>query len=183
MIRGKHRCQLSRGSEATTPAFQRHFQDQLRRYGKQYVVNLLHQKEGQEKVISDAYEEQLQKMNHPDVQYFGFDFNQYLGTTLIKVTNINLLLDHIQPDMIKLGFSAVDDTGNRIMTQSGVFRTNCLDCLDRTSFVQTAIARRAFLMALKVLGILTGPSSLTPNSDEISKKQRRKLNGFSGDVD
>jgi hypothetical protein len=43
-------------------------------------VNLLTNNES-EKIISDAYEEQLKLFNHPDVQYIGFDFHERLGKT------------------------------------------------------------------------------------------------------
>ena len=37
--------------------------------------------------------------------------------------------------------------------QGGCFRTNCMDCLDRTNVVQSAIARRALDQSLARLGI------------------------------
>lgn len=35
-----------------------------------------------------------------------------------------------------------------IQTQNGVFRTNCMDCLDRTNVVQSVIARNILLSQL-----------------------------------
>lgn len=35
------------------------------------------------------------------------------------------------------------------LLQKGIFRTNCLDCLDRTNVVQTCIAKSALLRFLK----------------------------------
>ena len=40
-----------------------------------------------------------------------------------------------------------------VMTQKGVIRTNCADCLDRTNYVQTKIAIQTFEKILKLLGI------------------------------
>ena len=34
----------------------------------------------------------------------------------------------------------VDSTGNVFRQQTGVFRTNCMDCLDRTNVVQSMLA-------------------------------------------
>ena len=59
MTRGMHRTTISRGKEATQPAFKKHFEDLLKRYGNSiYIVNLLGTKES-EKEIADAFEEQL----------------------------------------------------------------------------------------------------------------------------
>lgn len=39
--------------------------------------------------------------------------------------------------------------------QKGVFRTNCMDCLDRTNVVQSVIARKLLLQWLAKLGIMS----------------------------
>jgi hypothetical protein len=39
-------------------------------------------------------------------------------------------------------------------TQKGVFRTNCMDCLDRTNVVQSVIGRHLLLSWLVKLGIM-----------------------------
>ena len=36
--------------------------------------------------------------------------------------------------------------------QDGVFRTNCIDCLDRTNVVQSMVAHRQLQHALQVSG-------------------------------
>jgi hypothetical protein len=38
--------------------------------------------------------------------------------------------------------------------QKGVFRTNCMDCLDRTNVVQSVFARQLMLAWLNKLGIV-----------------------------
>ena len=44
-------------------------------------------------------------------------------------------------------------------TQSGVIRTNCIDCLDRTNVVQSMLARLTLLEQLAALGVLPPPSA------------------------
>ena len=39
--------------------------------------------------------------------------------------------------------------------QKGVFRTNCMDCLDRTNVVQSVIARQLLLGWLNKLGMVS----------------------------
>ncbi len=44
--------------------------------------------------------------------------------------------------------------------QKGVFRTNCIDCLDRTNVVQSLLASQNLATVLHRLGILKSPSTL-----------------------
>ena len=44
----------------------------------------------------------------------------------------------------------VDDKGVVSSLQQGVFRTNCIDCLDRTNVVQSMLAHRILEIQLQV---------------------------------
>lgn len=44
--------------------------------------------------------------------------------------------------------------GSLISSQEGVFRTNCVDCLDRTNVVQSMLARRSLNGVLHKLDVL-----------------------------
>ena len=41
-----------------------------------------------------------------------------------------------------------------LQNQEGVFRVNCVDCLDRTNVVQAAISKVAMVVQLKKLGLV-----------------------------
>ena len=56
--------------------------------------------------------------------------------------------------------SMQDRDGTVFMRQSGVFRTNCMDCLDRTNVVQSLIARISLEAQLKQLGIFRMNSTI-----------------------
>ena len=43
-----------------------------------------------------------------------------------------------------------DPSGTVLSVQQGVFRTNCMDCLDRTNVVQSLLAHRALQHQLQV---------------------------------
>lgn len=47
------------------------------------------------------------------------------------------------------------ERASRKVGQKGVFRTNCMDCLDRTNVVQSVISRHLLLGWLAKLGIIT----------------------------
>lgn len=65
------------------------------------------------------------------------------------------------------GVFHIRDSGAIISHQTGVFRTNCIDCLDRTNVVQSLLARRSLNAALQKLGILsTGQLFHTSNKFE-----------------
>lgn len=66
--------------------------------------------------------------------------------------------------------------GSVILQQEGIFRTNCLDCLDRTNLVQGILSRMAIEAFLEQLNHLVGPefwmrhSALwADNGDALSK--------------
>ena len=54
------------------------------------------------------------------------------------------------------------------MKQSGVFRTNCIDCLDRTNVVQSLIARKSLEHQLRQLGVFKSDATIAGES--VSRK-------------
>ncbi len=49
-------------------------------------------------------------------------------------------------------------------TQRGVFRVNCIDCLDRTNVVETAIGRAVIETQLTKLGVVPPEKGLPEES-------------------
>lgn len=45
----------------------------------------------------------------------------------------------------------MDPGGSVMSVQQGVFRTNCIDCLDRTNVVQSMLGRRSLSLQLQVI--------------------------------
>ncbi len=54
------------------------------------------------------------------------------------------------------------DSHGVVCRQEGVFRINCVDCLDRTNVVQTAIARVVLECQLTKLGLSPAPDAELP---------------------
>lgn len=44
-----------------------------------------------------------------------------------------------------------DPSGTVVCVQQGVFRTNCIDCLDRTNVVQSMLAQNSLEKQLQVI--------------------------------
>lgn len=56
----------------------------------------------------------------------------------MKFENVQLLIDETQDEISRMNYCWVDNQG-LIAKQNGVFRVNCIDCLDRTNVVQVKL--------------------------------------------
>ncbi|XP_013142093.1 PREDICTED: phosphatidylinositide phosphatase SAC2 isoform X2 [Papilio polytes] len=140
---------LDRGEEETHTAFKKHFEEELKIYKQVCIVNLVEQ-QGRERVIWEAYGNHVLKFNSPDVIYATFDFHEYCRG--MHYENVSILINAIADIIGEMRFCWRDDRGV-ICTQEGVFRVNCIDCLDRTNVVQTAIAKYVLELQLCRLGL------------------------------
>ncbi|KAI8918694.1 SacI homology domain-containing protein [Entophlyctis helioformis] len=158
-----HKITLSRGPESTVPAARKHFEELVRRYSKIQVMNLLAQSPAAaENSLSDAYRTALASLS-PDlanaILYSSFDFNAIIKHD--QYERLDDLLEQVGPALESFGYFMLDmQTKTPIFQRSGVFRTNCLDCLDRTNVVQTSFARRVLQLHLEKFGIRLGASEL-----------------------
>jgi len=126
---GSHKIDLSRGPIATAPAFKRHFEQLIERYGSLHVVNLLSTRGG-ESALADAYSYQLNLLKHSQIKYTRFDFNSLCKNQAYE--NLFILLNETSDDLASFGFFMWNNATKEVInTQQGVFRTNCVDCLDR----------------------------------------------------
>jgi hypothetical protein len=80
----------------------------------------------------------------------------------MKFENVSVLIESLMEIVKDMKFTWVDDQGV-ICRQEGVFRVNCVDCLDRTNIVETAIARTVMDLQFTRLGLLP-PEGLLPSS-------------------
>nr|XP_033798873.1 phosphatidylinositide phosphatase SAC2 [Geotrypetes seraphini] len=70
------RPRLDKGEEETRPYFCAHFEEELKIYKKQVLINLVDQT-GREKIIGDAYLRQVLLLNNPNLTYVSFDFHEH----------------------------------------------------------------------------------------------------------
>lgn len=49
-----------------------------------------------------------------------------------------------------LSYFMLDSEGKVVAQQKGTFRSNCMDCLDRTNVIQSLLARRSLQSQLQV---------------------------------
>jgi hypothetical protein len=177
--------------ESALPAAKKHFDEQIKIYGENYLVNLVNQK-GREQRMKSAYEQVVhslisspsdikksdaisdekireiapttQEQQHDMLHYVYFDFHN--ETKGLRWDRTQILLNQIEEGLKRqryfCGLDMPGDSGRMEIRseQSGVVRTNCMDCLDRTNVVQSMLAKDALDRILSDVGILkTGESS------------------------
>lgn len=146
------------GSEDTnTAAFRLHFQHMAARYGNVQIASLV-EKKGAEAAIGALYEKHVQLLNdHGGIDGQGtklnFEWFDFHGMCKgMHFENVSLLFDTIGSTLNSYGWTV--SQGDQIMqAQSGVLRTNCMDCLDRTNVVQSACGRNMLEAQLKEEGV------------------------------
>uniref|UniRef100_A0A182J223 Phosphatidylinositol-3-phosphatase SAC1 n=1 Tax=Anopheles atroparvus TaxID=41427 RepID=A0A182J223_ANOAO len=160
-LKYKPRPQLLTGGDHLI-ACSRHFDDQCRRYGTQVLINLIDHK-GAEDVLEKAYDAAISTLANKKLTYVSFDFHQECKK--MRYDRLSNLIWRIAKDQDNFGVFHASHSGLLYSTQKGVFRTNCIDCLDRTNVVQSLIARRSLEQTLQKLGILRqGEQCIDPES-------------------
>ncbi|KAJ9656783.1 hypothetical protein H2201_008435 [Coniosporium apollinis] len=146
------------GSQGTnTLAFRQHFSNLASRYGGIACASLV-DKHGTEAKIGSAYEQQANFLNDSGgvdgkgtrITFHWFDFHAVCRG--MKFENVSQLIDILGPTLSSFGWT-VTQHDQLLQRQSGILRTNCMDCLDRTNVVQSACARHALEQQLATLNI------------------------------
>ncbi|KAL3467513.1 SacI homology domain-containing protein [Aspergillus heterothallicus] len=173
---------LHHSTETNQFAFERHFRNFSRRYGKIQSVSLV-DKHAPEIRLGEQYEKYAQRLNESGgidgvpLGFEWFDFhNECRG---MKFENVSRLVDRLEVTLGKFKDTIVNN-GTILQNQTGIVRTNCMDCLDRTGVAQCAFGQWALERELKEEGIdidLGGDSSTrwfnilwADNGDAISKQ-------------
>ncbi|QPG73648.1 hypothetical protein FOA43_000960 [Brettanomyces nanus] len=138
------KVQITRSFDASQPVFEKHFANLNSKYGPVHVVNLLSKAKNSEVGLSQTYNQHYKvlKEKKPDSVFFtNFDFHQETSKTYADADRV---LPQIRESLENFGYFCYDLQSNEtIMEQQGVYRTNCLDCLDRTNVIQQVISRAA----------------------------------------
>ncbi|RVD87392.1 uncharacterized protein DFL_001628 [Arthrobotrys flagrans] len=140
---------LMHSETANKAAFQAHFKRMKDRYGEIQAVNLV-EKHGFEAIVGDMYEKYATGLEDPKIKFEWFDFHSECRG--MKFENVNLLLDRVGDVVEEFGWT--EEKNDKIeKPQTGVIRTNCMDCLDRSNVVMSNFARRAIEIQLTRLNI------------------------------
>lgn len=130
-----------------------HFQRIIDRYGQIQVINLV-EKHGIEAPLGNLFEKNVEtlisELGTSKLSFEWFDFHH--ACRGMKFENVSDLLLRVKDRLEALG-STVQSDGKVSHIQSGVFRTNCMDCLDRTNVCQSSFAKHILEHQLKEDGI------------------------------
>lgn len=172
LLPGQQKIQITRSPEATQPAFDKHFQALEHEYGAVHIVNLLSASKPGEAELTDRYHYHISKSplqrskgedeasEHNLLRETEFDFHEqtrgaggYEGAQAIRPSieasakGFGYLLLENVTDSTGVSEKQGSTKPIAVTQQSGVFRVNCLDCLDRTNLVQGIVSH----MALELL--------------------------------
>lgn len=171
---GQQKVTVSRSSEAAQPAFDKHFESLQRAYGDVLVVNLLGDKAA-EAQLTRLYDNHIQQFSnkrdplrdeseHQHVKSINYDFHAATRAggldaavgikrwIIESAVSFEYFLSEeasATPRVGPGGRKAVLMGQNEVLKQAGIFRTNCLDCLDRTNHAQAIISQMALEIFLR----------------------------------
>ncbi|KAG7007150.1 inositol-1,4,5-trisphosphate 5-phosphatase 1 [Physcia stellaris] len=169
LLPNQQKISITRSPEATQPAFDKHFEYLELTYGGIHIVNLLSETKPGEVDLTARYNHhalrsplnqviELGGNSDPQIlQQTQFDFHAetkgpggYEAASMVR----RLIQDRgdefaycLCDGADALGDNSTEEKVRRgateVLQQTGVFRTNCLDCLDRTNLIQTIISQMA----------------------------------------
>ena len=169
LLPNQQKISITRSPEATQPAFDKHFEYLELEYGAVHIVNLLSESKLGEVELTARYNYHISRSplnqvvesggiaNPRILQQSQFDFHAetkgpggYEAASMVR----RLIEDRgdefayfLCDGTNALGVDSDEEKAQRgpteVLQQTGVFRTNCLDCLDRTNLIQTIVCQMA----------------------------------------
>lgn len=178
------KVQITRLADATEPIFVKHMNTLIQKYGIIHVVNLLSTKSS-ELELSRRFKDHIRYSitnknsikpeslaDSDNLVLTEFDFHaatkggNYAGATKV--------LRFLNEDLDKFDYFSYSLIKNKVVSkQNGVFRTNCLDCLDRTNLTQQVIASQILLTILRDYNIEPQVNPLDQLSDSSSSNEKK----------
>ncbi|EDO36706.1 predicted protein [Nematostella vectensis] len=142
--------------------FQYHIDNEIAHYKELVLINLIDQK-GPEKVLGDRFSTIIRNSPYKETSYEAFDFHKECSK--MRWDRLNLLIDRLSPDQKKFGYFSMGKDKDIQSEQKGVFRTNCIDSLDRTNVVQSMLARNSLQLQLEEYGVLATGERIVDHND------------------
>ncbi|KAL1412466.1 Phosphoinositide phosphatase sac1 [Vanrija albida] len=163
----------------TVASMKSHLYKMVDKYQSLYLVNLINQK-GYEQPVKEAFERYITQATADHTladraRYLYFDFHHECRKN--RFDRIQVLIDKLAEPLNRMGyfygqaaagsgFNSSPATPNKVISkQSGVIRTNCMDCLDRTNVAQAALGKWALNEQLRKVGVLSPKESVEDHSD------------------
>lgn len=171
--------QIHGSFETTFHAASKHFNELIDQYGGDVQIVSLLDRGGAEQEVGERY---LELANHFNalsngkrenntagkIHFEWFDFHQACQN--MNFSNISRLMPTLSPFLSRCAWNVLERREHGrlsppqfkiIQLQSGVVRTNCLDCLDRTNIAQAALARTVLGRQVQHLNPSLDPERIT----------------------
>ena len=170
LLPAQQKITITRSADGTQPAFDKHFSQLEQAYGAINIVNLLSASKPGEFELTTLYRQGVQNCplsrpegkqsrDHALLRETEYDFHaETKGPQGYQAANeIRRYIENSADGFAYYLAQESEDGGPRnggmnghkkrryvvVLQQEGVFRTNCLDCLDRTNLIQTIISQMA----------------------------------------
>ena len=156
-----------------------HVSTLCRTYGSVTAINLANLT-GREGKLSAAYSSAAAAVSREieGFRFVAFDFHKECGAT--NYANLSKLWANIKDDFASYGSWSSSGPGEPAdspgatsaktkTTQSGVFRTNCIDTLDRTNVVQGLLARKSLERELSSRSLLVEGATFSTVSPDLER--------------
>lgn len=103
---------------------------------------------GAEQELERKYNDIVTMLDNSDIKYEAFDFHSECKK--MRWDRLSILVNRVAHEQDNLKYFLLGSDRKLLMLQRGVFRTNCVDCLDRTNVVQSLLGRRMLTVMLQV---------------------------------
>ncbi|KAG8998701.1 hypothetical protein FRB94_005962 [Tulasnella sp. JGI-2019a] len=141
---------LDKPPEESMDVFRQHFEKISSAYGAVTAVDVA-ELSGKEAVVTTPYREAMEHMASPQATYYEFDFHRECAG--MRYENILKLVTKLERTFESQGFFWV--SGPLVLSrQHGVFRVNCIDCLDRTNVVMSAFSRHVLTSQIEAVALV-----------------------------
>ena len=189
---------LARSADIQTTALKAHLQQMIDTYHRVTLVNLVNHK-GHELPVKEAFEKSIKAVVEADpaigakTNYVYFDF--HTECRKMRFDRVSLLIDRLAPSLTEEGWfhsvtppiTNLGTSGGEtsvISRQTGVVRSNCMDCLDRTNVSQSALGKWALTQQLRSAGVLSVKETIEdhPEFMAIFRNSKRHGLGYGGEL-
>ena len=138
------RIQITRTGAASLPGFLSHMDQLFDEYRRVFVLDLLGTRDV-ETTLAQAYVQHLRAIyDTRPVKYHNFDFHG-VSKAMGGIEGVKTELDRLNNVQTQRQYNryALLYHGKVLERQTGVFRINCFDCLDRTNVVEGMLSQAA----------------------------------------
>lgn len=140
-------------------------------YQRVILVNLVNHK-GHEVPVKEAFERGMTSATASDptiavaAQYLYFDF--HTECRKMRFDRVSVLIDRLAASLQDMAWYHALGDKQIVTKQTGVVRSNCMDCLDRTNVMQSALGRWVLERQLRAAGVLSHKEGIEDHPEFLS---------------